>query len=190
MTSGLDTGFLLDRQWHWLRGEMDTTKKPALLLLGRVLAASRTPYAIIGGVAVQIHHPDPRTTIDIDVAVPRREVIPRDGLVAAGFRQTGSFEHSENWVFSNGTPLQFTADPALASAIEGATEIVLDEVPLRIINAVDLLHEKIRSGSDPARRRSKRLQDLSDAQALLEANPDLEGHLREDEREILDRLPE
>jgi len=28
--------------------------------------------------------------------------------------------------------------------------------------------EKLRSGSDPARRRSKRLQDLADAQSLLE----------------------
>jgi len=40
---------------------------------------------------------------------------------------------------------------------------------------------KIRAGSDPARRRSKRLQDLSDAEALIEANPTLREHLRPDE---------
>jgi hypothetical protein len=181
MTSGLAAGFMLDRQWHWLRGEMDKTKKPALLLLGRILAESRTPYAIIGGVAVQVHHPDPRTTIDIDVAVMTRDAIPRDALAAAGFRR----EHFDNWAFTDGTPIQFTSDPALAPAIETAGEITLEDVTLRVITAVDLLHEKLRSGSDPARRRSKRLQDLADAQALIEAHPHLERELRDDERDVL-----
>src|SRR5258706_9406029 len=90
MTSGLSTGFLLDRQWHWLRGEMETTKKPTLLILGRLLETSGTLYAIIGGVAVQIHHPDPRTTIDVGLAVLSRRAIPRDALLAAGFQEVAS----------------------------------------------------------------------------------------------------
>ena len=32
MSSGISAGFMLDRQWHWLRGEMETTKKPTLLI--------------------------------------------------------------------------------------------------------------------------------------------------------------
>ena len=36
----LETGFLLDRQWFWLRGEMEQTKRPTLLAhqvsLGRI----------------------------------------------------------------------------------------------------------------------------------------------------------
>jgi hypothetical protein len=47
MSSGLSAGFMLDRQWHWLRGEMETTKKPTLLTLGRLLDESRIPYAIL-----------------------------------------------------------------------------------------------------------------------------------------------
>jgi hypothetical protein len=188
MVSGLETGFLLDRQWHWLRGEMETTKKPTLLALGRLLDESRVPYAIIGGVALQIHHPDPRTTIDIDLAVPSRDSIPRDALAAAGFRHSGSFEHSDNWVSPDGTVVQFSDDPPLAAAISSADEITLDGVALRVMNVVDLLHGKIRSGSDPARRLSKRLQDLSDAVALLDAKPDLARHLTPEERAVLDRL--
>jgi len=189
MSSGLSAGFMLDRQWHWLRGEMETTKKPALLTLGRILTESRIPYAIIGGIAVQIHHPEPRTTIDIDFAVLSRPAIPSEALIAAGFRAVGSFEHSENWVAADGTPVQFTDDPKLAGAIASAGEIVIDDVTLRVIGAVDLLHEKIRAGSDPARRRSKRLQDLADAEALIEVNPELAQELRPEERAILDRLP-
>jgi|ERR1051325_1089369 hypothetical protein len=187
MSSGLEAGFLLDRQWYWLRGEMERTKKPTLLILGRLFNAAQIPYAIIGGVALQVHHPDPRTTLDIDVAVLSRDAIPAGALIAAGFRRTGSFEHSENWVAADGTPVQFSDDPALARAVTSAGEVVLDDISLRVIGIVDLLHEKLRSGSDPARRRLKRKRDLLDAEELLEANPALERELTPDERAILKR---
>jgi hypothetical protein len=189
MSSGLSAGFMLDRQWHWLRGEMETAKKPTLLTLGRLLSQSGIPYAIVGGIAVQIHHPEPRTTLDINLAVLSLTMIPSDALIAAGFGLVGSFEHSQNWIAADGTPVQFTDDPMLASAVSSAGTIIVDDVTLRVIEPVDLLHEKIRAGSDPARRRSKRLQDLSDAQALLETNPELAQQLRSDESEVLDRLP-
>jgi hypothetical protein len=63
-------------------------------------------------------------------------------------------------------------------------------VPLRVIRRADLLREKLRAGSDPARRRSKRLQDLADAQALIEADPALAAELTTEQRRVLDRLPE
>jgi hypothetical protein len=173
MVSGLSAGFLLDRQWHWLRGEMDQSKRPALLALGRVLAEAQVAYAIIGGLALQVHQREPRTTLDIDVAVLSRESIPREALrIAAG-----------------DTPVHFTDDPAFARAITEAGEIMLDDVSLRVIRVQDLLHEKLRAGSDPARRRSKRLQDLADAQSLLEQDPDLIDELSPEERAVLAALP-
>ena len=66
---GLEEGFILDRQWFWLRGEMERTKRPALLALARVFTEAGVPYAIIGGIALQVHQTEPRTTLDIDVAV-------------------------------------------------------------------------------------------------------------------------
>ena len=77
MVSGLAAGFLLDRQWHWLRGEMDQTKRPALLALGRILSEEQTPYAIIGGLALQVHQREPRTTLAIDIAVRPGDLPPR-----------------------------------------------------------------------------------------------------------------
>jgi hypothetical protein len=187
---GLDVGFLLDRQWHALRGEMDTSKRPALLTLARVLADAGTPYAIIGGVALQIHQAEPRTTLDIDLAVPAFEAIPRDELQAAGFSLGGRFVHSENWVGPGEVPVRFTDDPAFGPAVERAIAIDLEDVSLRVIGRADLLHEKLRAGTDPARRRSKRLQDLADAQALLEETPELADGLTEAERTILAALPD
>jgi len=187
---GLEVGFLLDRQWHALRGEMDRTKRPALLMLASVLEVARTPYAIIGGVALQIHQAEPRTTLDIDLAVPAFEAIPSDELRAAGFSLGGRFAHPENWVGPGEVPFQFTDDPALGPAVARAVEIELDDVRLRVIGRADLLHEKLRAGTDPARRRSKRLQDLADAQGLLEETPDLRVELTEAERAILAALPD
>lgn len=189
MSNGLAAGFLLDQQWHWMRGEMETTKKPALAALVRVLDSANVLYAIIGGVAVQVHHPDPRTTLDIDVAVLSCDTIPREALKAAGFKPTGSFENSENWIAENGTPVQFTDDPHLASSVRSAQEIPLEDVTLRVIRVIDLVRQKIRAGSDSARRRSKRLSDLVDAQGLLETYCDLRDELSPEELAVLDQLP-
>jgi hypothetical protein len=126
------------------------------------------------GVAVQVHHPDPRTTLDIDVAVLRLADIPGDALCEAGFSPSGAFEHSENWVVAgNVTPVQFTDDPAFAPAIHSGERIRIENVSRRVVRTVDLVRQKIRAGSGPACRRSKRLSDLVDAQGLLEAFPAL-----------------
>lgn len=167
---------------------MESTKRPALISLAKILAACGTPYAIIGGVALQVHQEEPRTTIDIDLAVSSLDEVPRAKLEGAGFTPRGRFSHSENWLSPEGTPVQFTDDPALAQAIRRAEEVPLEDVRLRIIGRVDLLHEKLRAGADPAPRRSKRLQDLADAQALLEATPALRSELTEAEQQILDSL--
>jgi hypothetical protein len=189
MPRGLEAGFLLDWQWYGLRGEMERTKRPALLRLARLLAEADVSYAIIGGVALQVHQADPRTTLDIDVAVRTLGEIPRDRLAPAGFAPTGRYSHSENWISDDGIPVQFTDDPALAGAIDRADVIRLEDVGLRVIRRVDLLHEKLRSASDPARRRSKRLQDLADAQALLESGPELAAELTDAERALLNQAP-
>ena len=65
---GLEAGFILDRQWYWLRGEMERTKRPALLALARIFAEVNVPYAIIGGVALQIHQTEPRLRNDIGLS--------------------------------------------------------------------------------------------------------------------------
>ena len=188
MQHGLEAGFTLDRQWFWLRGEMERTKRPALLALARIFAEAEVPYAIIGGVALQVHQAEPRTTLDIDIAVVAYGQIPRAQLEAAGFTCTGRFSHSENWIGPEGTPVQFTDDPALTEAVQCAEEVELENVRLRVIARADLLHEKLRAASDAARRRSKRLQDLADAQALLESTPALEQELTPEERALLGQL--
>jgi hypothetical protein len=188
MRSKLEIAFELDRRWRLLRGEMEGSKRPALIELARTLAEAGVPYAVIGGVALQIHQSDPRTTLDIDVAVLARDQIPRERLRQAGFRMTGTFANSENWIGPEQTPVQFTDDAMLAAAIGRAEEIGVESVKLRVIGKFDLLREKLRAGSDPARRRSKRLQDLADAHGLVEVEPALLDRLTDAERKILESV--
>ena len=136
-----------------------------------------------------MHQREPRTTLDIDVAVINRQAIPRHDLSVAGFACHASFERSENWIAADGTPVLVSDDPALAAAVSRAEEHTLEGVTLRVVQLADLLHEKLRAGRDPARRRSKRLQDLADVQALLEGRPDLERELTPEEQALLDTLP-
>lgn len=185
MVSGLETGFLLDQRWHRMTSGIERSKKPDLVLLARVLDEAGVVYAVIGGLALQVHQAEPRTTLDIDVAVRARGELPRAQLEATGFTETGRFAHSDNWVGPGGTPIQFTDDPALAPALERAEEIAVESVGLRILPRADLLHAKLRAAADPARRRSKRLQDLSDAQALLEQDPALGAELSAADRGLL-----
>ena len=65
-------GFALDRLWCETMGLIaDESKERPLRLLANVLERAGVPYALIGGVAVQLHTVEPRSTLDIDVAVPR-----------------------------------------------------------------------------------------------------------------------
>jgi hypothetical protein len=165
MPSGLATGFALDRRWHWMTSGIERSKRPDLLLLARVLAEAETPYALIGGLALQVHQAEPRTTLDIDLAVPDRALLPAGRLI------------------------QVTDDSALAEAVTRAESIVLEGVPLQVLGRPDLLREKLRAAADPARRRSKRVQDLADALALVEADPALARGLTATERALLERAP-
>jgi hypothetical protein len=189
MVRGLDIGFRLDRQWYWMGGEMDRSKQPTLQLVAQAFADARVPYAIIGGVAMQVHQREPRTTLDIDLAVTRRDQIPRADLQRLELRATGVHEHSEKWISQDGTPVQITDDPAFTAAIARTMVVDIDGLPLRVLGPADLLHAKMRAGCDPKRRRSKRLQDLADVQALLETHTALTAELSADERAVLDRLP-
>lgn len=184
----LEVGFALDRRWHLLRGETVADKQADLVLLCRVLAESGTDYALIGGLALQIYQAEPRTTLDIDVAVPSREAIPREALAAAGFAATGSFPYTENWVAPGGTPIQFSDDAAFADSIRRAGSVDLPGTRLRVIGVADLVRSKMRAAGEPQRRASKRLRDLADIQELLEEHPDVASDLSADERAALHAL--
>lgn len=178
----LFVGFGLDHLWAESMGLVpgDTKERP-LRLVAEVLDRSGTPYALIGGLAVQMRTAEPRTTLDIDVAVPTFADVPREALLAAGFDHAGRHDHSDNWLApatGSAAPriaVQFSAeDVGIAEAVAGAEPSELaDGVSLRVATASALIILKLAAAAEPRRRPSKRQHDIADVVALLEEHPDL-----------------
>jgi len=188
MAHPLEVGFELDRRYHLLeasrRGDaVDSSKKPDLILVAELLL--NTPYALIGGLALQVYQREPRTTLDIDIAVPTYEVLPSAELQNAGFVNEGRFEHSENWRSASGTPVQFSDDPLFHDAIQSARRVALAHVQLKVAAPEELIRAKLRAAKDSARRKSKRMQDLADVQALIEQYPELASILSDEDKSLL-----
>lgn len=153
----------------------DMSKLPDKLRAVEAAAAAfeevPTAYALIGGLAVGIRSGVPRATEGVDFAIP--STASRAVLAAAlgrrGFRQTGEFAHSVNFLHESGEPVQLAADPAFDAMIERAELLALGALALRVVTKADLIEMKRRAASDPARRRSKALRDAADI-ALLEGD--------------------
>ena len=177
----LAVGYALDHLWGEIMGlqQGDSKEKP-LRLVAELLEREHVPYALIGGVAVQLHTQEPRSTLDIDLAVPTYADVPRDALLRAGFEHTGRHDHSDNWRAPGSGPLklrtavQFSAeDEGIAEAVERASIIDLEGgIRLRVATVADLIVLKLAAAREPKRRPSKREHDVADVLSLLEDHPE------------------
>jgi len=161
----------------WKRGgAMDEApdKLAALVDAVRALDGLGAPHALVGGVAVGLRSGVPRATIDTDVAV--RSTVERSSIIEtltrAGLRLTGTFAHSLNFRHSSGEPVQIVVDPAFDEMIDRAEPLEVGGVTIRVVTTADLIAMKTRAATDPARRRSKALQDQADIALLCGDVPD------------------
>jgi hypothetical protein len=178
----LATAYALDRLWRETMGLPDgDSKEGPLRLVAQLLEREGVPYALIGGVAVQLHTEEPRTTLDIDLAVPTYADVPGQALLAAGFEHTGRHDHSDTWRAPGSGPptqrtaVQFSAEgEGIADAVGHASVVHLaGGVALRVAGVAELIVLKLAAAVEPARRPSKRAHDVADVLALLEAHPEL-----------------
>lgn len=170
------------------------TKEGPLRQVVSVLEATRTAYALIGGVAIQLHSEEPRTTLDIDLAVPTFAEIPVEALRLAGFEHEERFAHSDNWRAPGSAPraqrtaIQFSAeDVGIAAAVEHARSIEINGMTLRVARPADLVVLKLAAAEEPRRRLKKRRQDLMDILSLVEDHSDAASAVP-DLKERLERL--
>lgn len=176
----LAQSFALDRLWGEMMGTLrGDTKEEPLRMLVTVLEASGTAYAVIGGVAMQVYSQEPRTTLDIDVAVTQFADVPRAALIQAGFDHEGRHAHSDNWRAPGAMPrlqrvaVQFSAeDVGIEQAIAGARVVNAGDFGMRLASPPDLLALKLAAAEEPSRRPSKRRQDLVDILLLTEEYPE------------------
>src|SRR5450631_1754715 len=89
-------GLTLDHLWSETMGLPVDDKEKVLASLVAVLESTGTPYAVIGGVAMQLYTEEPRTTADLDIALHSHDELPRpDSLSTSMVREGGSTNHSQ-----------------------------------------------------------------------------------------------
>jgi predicted nucleotidyltransferase len=191
----LGESYALDRLWRETMGLLPgDTKEGPLRQVVSVLEATRTRYALIGGVAVQLYSEEPRTTLDIDLAVATFAEIPAAALTAAGFEHEQRFAHSDNWrapgdaTRRERTAIQFSAeDVGIAAAIEHAARVDIGGLTLCLATPEDLVVLKLVAAEEGTRRMRKRRQDYLDILTVLEEHPDAAAKVPE-LKERLERL--
>jgi hypothetical protein len=175
----LGQSFALDRLWRETMGLPEgDTKEGALRAVVEVLEATGTRYAVIRGVAVQIYSREPRTTLDVDLAVARFDQVPRDALLKAGFAYEGRQAHSDNWRAPGARPkkertaIQFSSeDVGIEDAVARAQLVDAGGYRLRLASPTDLLVLKLAAAEETTRRPSKRRVDLLDIINIAEEHP-------------------
>lgn len=181
--SRLREGFALDRRYAFLMGLPQADKEFVILEVARIFDKAGIPYAIMGGVAVQIHTEEPRTTLDLDIALRSKSDVPAEALLAAGFKHEGTFEFSDNWRAPGPLPrkqrtaVQFSADALTRLAVEQAGTVMLEGMEISVVSPMDLVLLKVAAAKEPRRRKSKRISDYGDIIRLLEEHPGLEKQL-------------
>jgi hypothetical protein len=175
----LGHSYALDLLWREMMGLAGDTKEQPLRAVITVLEATGTSYALIGGVAMQLYSQEPRTTLDIDLAVVAFDKIPVAALKSAGFTHEGRQEHSDNWRAPGTEPrrqriaVQFSSeDVGIEAAVAGARTIDVGGFQLRVAAPPDLLVLKLAAAEEPRRRPGKRRQDLLDIITLSEEHPE------------------
>ena len=173
-------GIYLDHLWcQTMRLPIDD-KESVLITVLEILHEHRTPYAVIGGIAVQLYTREPRTTQDIDIAVGELSVLPREDLISRGFKFTGLYDYTENWLSPAppGTPkderipVQFSYGSPMTSAVSRSFAVDVG-FPLQLVTLPDLIELKLQAVESPHRQRSKRVQDVADVMKLVEEHPEV-----------------
>ena len=108
--------------------------KDIIAALVRVLDGGSVHYAMISGMAAQVWRREPRTTLDIDLAVRSYDDLPVSELERAGFHKLARYEHTENWQAPDGSPIQFSDDPLFAEAIATAVSMPFANATVRAVS--------------------------------------------------------
>jgi hypothetical protein len=178
-----ELGIRLDHLWSETMGLPSDDKERVLACLIDVMERERIPYAVMGGVAVQLYTEEPRTTADLDIALHDRGDIPGESLERAGFMHDGSHEWSDNWraPAPAGTnrrariAVQFSDDRLMSASVDRAVMVRAGDLSFPLVTMDDLIRLKLAAAEEPERRASKRNQDVNDVTRLLEEHPELDS---------------
>jgi hypothetical protein len=132
-------------------------------------------WCVIGGVAVNHWAQQPMVTRDVDFVVAAESVERVVSLLEEAGFESEKFEWSINFEGHSAVSIQLSTEDFYRDFPSRAVAADVNGILLRVACLEDTLKGKIKAYSEPARRQSKRLKDLTDIARLVEAHP----HLRD-----------
>ena len=146
-----------------------------VMRLVNCLERADVAWCAIGGVAVNHWAQQTMVTQDVDFVVAAESVERVVSLLAeAGFNPE-RFEWSINFKGHSAVSIQLSTEDFYRDFPSRAVAADVNGILLRVACLEDTLKGKIKAWSEPGRRQSKRLKDLTDIARLVEAHP----HLRD-----------
>lgn len=145
-----------------------------MLLVDRLERADIS-WCAIGGVAVNHWAEQPMVTQDVDFVVAAESVERVVSLLEEAGFHSERFEWSINFKGHSAVSIQLSTEDFYKDFPSRAVPADVNGILLRVACLEDTLKGKIKAWSEPGRRQSKRLKDLTDIARLVEAHP----HLRD-----------
>lgn len=145
-----------------------------MLLVDRLERADIS-WCAIGGVAVNHWAEQPMVTQDVDFVVAAESVERVVSLLEEAGFHSERFEWSINFKGHSAVSIQLSTEDFYKDFPSHAVPADVNGILLRVACLEDTLKGKIKAWSEPGRRQSKRLKDLTDIARLVEAHP----HLRD-----------
>ena len=153
--------------WQTAGGGDDVT------LLVEALERLKTPWCMIGGLAVNHWAEEPLATADVDLVIATERVEEAvDALRKAGF-QAKRFDWWINLKGRSKVTVQISTGDFYRDFPKRAIAADVHGIPMRVASVEDTLRGKLEAYADAQRRPSKRQKDLLDIARLLEAHPKL-----------------
>ncbi len=142
-----------------------------------ILAESRTPYCIIGGLAVNAYV-EPVVSLDLDIVVAIDEVQKVCKVAKLRGLRVKEFEHSVNLTHAKSDlRIQLQRDMRYQDFISRSKKEQILGYKMKVATVEDVLKGKVWAYMDEQRRKSKRQKDLADIMRLIEAYPELKKQI-------------
>jgi Nucleotidyl transferase AbiEii toxin, Type IV TA system len=144
-----------------------------------ILQGEGIQFCVVGGQAVNAYA-EPVVSLDLDLVIAVEQFPQAEVLLGRAFRverHPPSLNLSEA---GSDLRVQLQTDPRYTEFVDRAVSREVLGIRLPVASIEDVLQGKIWAATDPTRRPSKRLKDLSDIARLLESTPTLRSRVPPD----------
>jgi hypothetical protein len=148
-------------------------KEDILQIFLDILNSTKTPYCIVGGLAVNAYV-EPVISLDLDVVIKIKDIDKISKKAVEKGLKVERFEHSVNLTSSKSDlRIQIQTDHRYQEFLPRASSKEVLGYRMKVASIEDVLQGKVWAYLDEKRRMSKRQKDLADIIRLVESYPAL-----------------